>query len=178
MPHADARRPAFSGAPIPSGSAVPSGAPAPLTRADAETFLYFEARLLDERRFEEWLALFTTDGHYLVPGGDVDDPDGGVPIIDDDRPTLEDRIERLRSPAAHAQSPPSRTVHAVTNVDVEGDRIHSVLLIHEARAGETRAFAARCLHVLRREDDQWRIAEKRVRLVNSDHPLYNLTFLL
>lgn len=167
----------------PSGPAAPSAPMAPavpmaLSRPAAEAFLYREARLLDERRFEDWLALFTADGHYIVPGGDVQDPDGGVPLIDDDRPTLEDRIERLRSPAAHAQSPPSRTVHVVGNVEVEGPHIHSTLLIHEARAGQTRAFAARCRHLLRWEGDQWRIAEKRVHLVNSDHPLYNLTFLL
>ncbi len=158
--------------------AAASAGAAYLSRTDAEAFLYHEARLLDERRFEDWLALFATDCRYVVPGGGVEAPDSGVPILDDDRPTLEDRIARLRSPATHAQSPPSRTVHLVTNVEVDGTHIHSALLVHEARAGQVRAFAARCLHVLRQEGDRWRIAEKRVRLVNSDHPLYNLTFLL
>src|SRR5262249_50847346 len=45
-----------------------------LTRQQAEDFLYHEARLLDERRFEEWLELFTADGLYWLPMDDGTDP--------------------------------------------------------------------------------------------------------
>jgi ethylbenzene dioxygenase beta subunit len=33
---------------------------------EVEQFLYREARLLDERRFHEWLALFTDDVRYWM----------------------------------------------------------------------------------------------------------------
>jgi len=38
-----------------------------LLRQDIEDFLYHEAELLDERRYEEWLDLFTEDTHYFMP---------------------------------------------------------------------------------------------------------------
>jgi len=166
--------------------AVPSSAEW-LMRSEAEAFLYREARLLDERRFEEWLALFTPDGRYLVPSGDAEDPGLEPAIVDDDHDTLEDRIHRLRSPATWAQSPPSRTVHVVGNVEIEPGpasaecRVRAACVVYESRGGQTRSFAARCLYVLRRAeggDAPWRIALKRVLLVNRDHPLFNLTFLL
>jgi 3-phenylpropionate/cinnamic acid dioxygenase small subunit len=161
---------------------------AALTRAEAEELLYREARLLDERRLEEWLGLFTADARYWIPGGEAAEPGTEVAIVDDDRPTLEDRVTRLRSPATHAQSPPSRTLHLVGNVEVEpvraepaAVRVHSVQVIYESRAGQVRSFAARCEHLLVRDGaagGAWRIAEKRVYLVDRDLPQYNLTFLL
>ena len=166
------------------GGAAADGPP---SRAEAEAFLYREARLLDERRFEEWLGLFAADGRYFIPGGESDEPVVEPAIVDDDRPTLEDRVHRLRSPVTFAQVPPSRTLHLVGNVEVgpavaPGEwRLHASCIVHEARAGETRSFAGRFSYVLRRTEggaEPWRIAEKRVRLLNYDHPLYNLTFLL
>ncbi|MBE3589339.1 MAG: aromatic-ring-hydroxylating dioxygenase subunit beta [Firmicutes bacterium] len=155
----------------------------PMTVAEASAFLFLEARLLDERRFEEWLDLFTNDAVYWVPGHDPDDP-AATSIIYDDRPTMEDRVRRLRSPVTFAQSPPSRTLHLIGNVEVEARsprevRIDSVCVIHETRLGQTRAFAARCEHHLRREGEAgWRISLKKVVLLDRDAPLYNLTFLL
>ena len=155
--------------------------------------LYREARLLDEGRLEEWLALFTPDAHYRVPLRAGADPGRDPAIVHDDRAALEDRVRRLRSPVSYAQQPPSRTVHVVTNIEVEpeaaaapatGDamwRAHSALVVHEARLGQTRAFAARCLHRLRTgsgPDGGLGIVEKQVLLIARDHALYNVTFLL
>lgn len=154
------------------------------SRAEAEAYLYREARLLDERRFEEWLALFAPDGRYFVPGGTGDDPGAEAPIVDDDHATLEDRVQRLRSPATHAQSPPSRTLRLVGNVEVEagerGPRLHCALVLYEARLDRVQSLAARCLYRLvpAPGGDTWQIALKQVRLVHHDQPLPNLTFLL
>ena len=38
-----------------------------LLKQEIEEFLYREAELLDERRYEEWLDLFTEDTHYFMP---------------------------------------------------------------------------------------------------------------
>jgi 3-phenylpropionate/cinnamic acid dioxygenase small subunit len=154
-----------------------------LTRSDAEDFLYHEARLLDERRYEEWLDLFTGDARYWVPYKNDVEPYRETPVIYDDRPTMEDRVYRLRSPAAHAQSPASRTVHLVGNVMVENNAADAALLrssfvIHEARSDKYRSLAGLYEHHMRFEEGQWRIALKKIWLINRDQPIFNLTFLL
>ena len=144
-----------------------------MTRPEAEDFLYREARLLDERRLEEWLALFTEDAHYWIPYQDGADPGVQTPIVYDDRVTLERRIARLRNSAAHAQSPPSRTRHYITNVEVESTgpdeaKVYSNLVIYEVRTGQQRDCAGWCEHRLRRQQAGWRIDRKSTRL-NSSH---------
>jgi 3-phenylpropionate/cinnamic acid dioxygenase small subunit len=154
-----------------------------VTRSDAEEFLYREARLLDERRFDEWLALFTEDARYWIPQHEDDDPGVKTPILYDDYPTLKTRIWRLRNPNAHAQSPASRTRHYITNVEVEANgsgeaTIYSNVIIYEARTGAHRSCAGWCEHKLRWDEAGWRIAQKKICLINADEPIYNLTFLL
>ncbi|MDB5795464.1 MAG: hypothetical protein JWR25_1843 [Noviherbaspirillum sp.] len=154
-----------------------------LTRSDAEEYLFREARLLDEQRYEEWLELFTADARYWVPYKNDVAPHIESPIIYDDRPTMEDRVYRLRSPAAHAQSPCSRTVHLIGNVTVENEsadsaRIRSSFVIHEARGDKYRSLAGIYEHLVRLEEAKWKIGLKKIWLINRDQPIFNLTFLL
>lgn len=154
-----------------------------LTRSEAEDFLYREARLIDESRFEDWFDLFTQDAHYWIPNKKGGDPREETPIVYDDMETLKDRIWRLRSPAAHAQSPGSRTRHIISNVEVgEGKdgvyHLYSNFVLYEVRLGEERSFAGHCEHLLRKEDGEWRIALKKIWLINRDLPIYNLAFLI
>ena len=163
--------------------AVPS-----LSRTEAEDFLYFEARLLDERRFDEWLALFTADGRYWVPCGEKGDTGPITHLVSDDHSGLEDRLWQLQHPRRHSQNPPSRTTHMISNVQVDAAdgadlAVHSALLVHEVRKtqggkGEARSFAGHCEHLLRRHEGQLRIASKTVWLIDRELPIYNLTFLL
>jgi benzoate/toluate 1,2-dioxygenase beta subunit len=150
-------------------------------RDEAETLLLREADLLDDGDLEGWLALFTGDAVYRIPGYD-ERGEHVTAIADDDRARLEDRVWRLRSGNAHAQIPPSRTCRFVTGVRVEADGdeacVHSRLLIVEARRGERRVVAARIEHRLRRVGDGLRIAAKTIRLVDAAFPQYNLTFVL
>src|SRR6185369_15345765 len=89
----------------------------------AENFLIYEARLLDERRFEEWIELFTDDGYYWAPAHvDQVAPHSEVSIFFDDRELMRERVRRLRHPRAHAQLPPSRTSHIVANPSLESPR--------------------------------------------------------
>ena len=77
--------------------------------------------MLDERRWEDWLALFAEDGWYWVPLEEgQDNPREVVSLIYDDRRLLETRIRRLAEAALHAQTPASRTSRIVANVDRRG----------------------------------------------------------
>ena len=156
---------------------------AQLTRSEAEDFLYREARLVDERRFEDWFDLFTQDAHYWIPNQKGGDPREESPIAYDDMETLKDRIWRLRSPAAHSQNPGSRTRHIISNVEVGEEKdglslVYSNFVIFEVRLGEERSVAGHYEHHLRKVGGEWRIALKKVWLINRDLPIYNLTFLI
>ncbi|HKQ27080.1 MAG TPA: aromatic-ring-hydroxylating dioxygenase subunit beta [Burkholderiales bacterium] len=150
---------------------------------EVEALLYREARLLDERRFDEWLELFTQDAVYWVPaGGEAPDPAQHVSLVYDDRQRLELRVRRALSAQAWAQDPPSHTGRAVSNVELENGAdteatVHSVVTVVESRAGRQTLYMARCRYHLRR-DREWKVARKEVRLVNRDDAFDNLTLLL
>ena len=147
-----------------------------IDREAAEAFLVAEARLLDERRFRDWMGLFTEDGVYWVPAApDQKSPDDQASLFYDDRELMRTRVDRLEHPLIHVQTPPSRTVHLVTNVTVEPAdaaagvaSIASSVLMVEYRLDRQRIFAGRQHHRLRFEDGAWRIAMKRVDLINCD----------
>ncbi|MDX3906503.1 MAG: aromatic-ring-hydroxylating dioxygenase subunit beta [Pigmentiphaga sp.] len=159
-------------------------AAAAMTRADAEDFLYREARLADEHRFDEWLALWDVENvRYWIPAGADDiDPARSISIAYDDRPRLEDRVFRLKSKSAHAQQPRSRLRRVISNVEVAGGegsvRVDANFMLTEVRRGHQDVFGGRCLYELRHRSGQWVIGSKKVLLVNNDEFIDNLTFLL
>jgi benzoate/toluate 1,2-dioxygenase beta subunit len=151
--------------------------------AEVERFLYHEARLLDEGRLDEWLALFTEDATYWVPlEQGQKDPLTTASIVYDDRRLLEVRVRQFQHPRAHARTPAPRTVHQVGNPQIveEGDdgvRVASTLVLVEYRTERQRVWGARVEHRLRRAADGWRIAAKRVDLVNSESELDGIVCL-
>jgi ethylbenzene dioxygenase subunit beta len=153
--------------------------PADITVIDRtllEEFVVREARLLDERRFRDWMALFTEDGTYWVPAvPDQRSPFDQASLFYDDRDLMRTRIERLEHPRIHVQTPPSRTAHLVGNVLVESvDEargefvVGSTVIMVEYRDEQQRLFAGRQHHRLRREGASFRIMQKRVDLINCD----------
>lgn len=149
---------------------------------NVEEFLFHEARLLDTGRLEEWLALFTEDATYWVPlERDQKDPYETSSIIHDDRTLLELRVKQARHPRAHARQPLARTVHQIGNVmatDVGDDvTVHSTLQVVEFRNEKQRFYAALVEHRLRRENGAFKIAHKRVDLVNSEGELDGISIL-
>jgi ethylbenzene dioxygenase subunit beta len=152
---------------------------APLDVARCEQFLMHEARLLDEARFEEWLALFTADAWYWIPTEpEQKSPFDTVSLVYDDRRLLETRVRRLASPRIYSQEPRSRTSRIVGNVTVEetsSDRtactVRSKLMVLENRRDSQRLFGGTALHRLVQFDGDLRIAWKRVDLLNCDAPL-------
>jgi 3-phenylpropionate/cinnamic acid dioxygenase small subunit len=153
--------------------------------AELEQFLYREARLLDAGRFDEWLDLFTADATYWVPlEAGQKDPIETCSIIYDDRTLLEMRVRQYRHPRAHARVPFARTVHQVSNVVLLEERaergeatVGSTLVLIEFRAERQRTFGALVEHRLRRAGGDWKIAAKRVDLVNSEGELDGLAVL-
>jgi 3-phenylpropionate/cinnamic acid dioxygenase small subunit len=145
-------------------------------RQVCEDFLLREARLLDEAKFDEWLALFTADAQYWVPSEpDQKSPFDTVSLIYDDRRLLETRVRRLASPRIYSQEPRSRTSRIVTNVTVEEAGaealVRSKFMLIEFRRNEQRLFGGTCFHRLVHQDSALRIRLKRVDLVNCDAPL-------
>ncbi len=161
--------------------------------SEAESFLYREARLIDENQLEEWLTLFTDDGIYWIPSDESSEPESETSIIYDDTRQREKRIYQLRNKHL-AQDPLSRTIHFITNIEVEETEsptevlIRCNTLIYEMRPGDhqqlqkglaiPRAIASRCCYRLRQLEDTWRIAMKQVNLINRDLPLQNISFIL
>jgi benzoate/toluate 1,2-dioxygenase beta subunit len=147
-----------------------------------DEFLYHEARLLDEQRLEEWLELFTDDATYWVPlEQNQADPVETSSIIHDDKTLLELRVKQARHPRAHARTPLARTVHQVGNITVADSSseilVSSTLVLVEFRAEKQKIWGALVEHRLRREGKDFRIAHKRVDLVNSEGELDGIAIL-
>lgn len=146
--------------------------------------LHLEARLLDQHRLDEWLALYTADCVYWIPA-DVDNRDPAVTVSWElnDRRRLEERVERLATGRAYAQVPITRTTHHLSNIEVfnsEGGDVHVLcnFLIQTHRGGETSARSGWYGYVLRRVDAGWRIVLKRINLFDADLPQSNNAFTL
>jgi 3-phenylpropionate/cinnamic acid dioxygenase small subunit len=179
------------------GSSEPAPAADVPAVAEVEALLYREARLLDENRYEDWQALFTEDARYWLPidgdGSDID-PERSISIIYDDLARIDERVFRTLHTRVLDQNPRSRTVHMVSNVEVEPERVDGDVvvrctqLIGELRPGgrgqvglnDQRYFAGRCEYRLREDEaaGDWRISLKKVVLLNADQPIYNLTFIV
>lgn len=171
----------MSGGALPAGT-LPTGTPPTGTpsagafdRARIEAFLIHEADLIDRREFEAWLALYTDDCRYWVPLEEGQaDAQHTVSLIYDDRKLLETRVRRLGHPRVHAQAPPSRTVHMIANVAVRPEPEDGLVVVRsnqtvaEFRQGRTRLFAGRCTHRLESRQDGYRIAFKRIDLIDSE----------
>ena len=150
---------------------------------DVAQFLYHEAHLLDTGRLEAWLDLFTEDATYWVPlERDQKEAVETSSIIHDDRTLLGLRVKQARHPRAHARLPLARTVHTVGNVMLLGEangelRVASTLQLVEWRNERQRVWGALVEHRLRRSGAEYRIAHKRVDLVNSEGELDGIAIL-
>ena len=158
--------------------------PDPGTREQCRMLLHREARLLDQGRFEDWLAMYSDECIYWVParpgGGD---PRREVAVAFDDRRRLEDRVYRLRTGHAWSQAPASRTVRMVSNVEVfpaseTSVMVRSNFLITDFRGGETRFWSGWCGHRLRHRHGRYQIEVRQVNLIDCDQNLRNPSILL
>ena len=148
--------------------------PAQIASAQIASFLIMEARLLDERRWEDWLALFTDDGWYWVPiEENQSDPKTTISLMYDDRKLLETRVRRLAQGSLHAQSPNSRTTRTVSNVTIEDEQdgvvtTRAKFQMIEYRRNNQRLFGGNLWHQLSQKTGTLAIRSKKVELVNCD----------
>jgi 3-phenylpropionate/cinnamic acid dioxygenase small subunit len=174
-----------------------------LLKEEIQDFLYREAELLDERRYEDWLDLFTDDVHYWVPmRRNVPSQDtaleftrAGLDVnwFDEGKDTLTRRVQQIRTGVHWAEEPPSRICHMVSNVQLLGAlgegpspgevAVKSRFLIYRNRVEtETDLLVGKREDLLRRvasgDAGGWRIARRKVILDQSVLLAKNLTFFL
>jgi len=151
-------------------------------------FLSLEARLADEARYAEWLALWTDDAVYWVPAttDPEADPDTRISHIYDNRARLETRVKLLETGHRYSQEPASLMRRLVSNIEV-GSGAESQLVagsnfilgeLSVQAKSEMHWWVGRVTHHLRRVDGGLKMSLKKVVLINAAEPLPNLSFLI
>ena len=149
-------------------------------------FVVREARLLDQQRLEDWLDLFTDDGHYWMPveWGQTD-PKLTTSLMYEDKLLLKIRVDRLKGRATYSQSPKSRCHHVlqVPQVDKRDEAANEYITwtsMHylETRLDEQDLYAAWATHTLTTVDSKLKIKLKRVDLVNCDAALRRIQLFM
>lgn len=157
---------------------------------EVERLLFREAYLLDNRMFEDWLALYLEDAEYLMPAW-IDettlatDPNAELFLIYfPTKAGLDDRVYRINTRDSYASAPMPRSAHVIGNVLIlsgDQDRIEATCswTVHQyADRKGPRTHGGRYDYVLQREADGLKIARKHITFLNDrvDIPLdvYNV----
>ena len=149
-------------------------------------FVYREARLIDEKRLDEWYELFAEDALYWMPlVRGQPDPHSHTSLFCEDKFLLKVRIERLKNPLSHSQQQPSFCQHVLQRPEtVRSDdeaqeyELRTPFVYLESRLDEQFTLGGVAHHTLRREDGQIRIAVKRIELLNRDAALPSIQLFL
>lgn len=155
-----------------------------ISMADALTFIWHEAELLDRLDYLPWLELWAQDGHYVVP---IDRND--VPFADrvnmayDDAPMREARVRRLRSGLSMSSAPPARTIRTVSRFVAAAATDDSLTVrtaqhIVEFKYGRTLLLAADVTYQLIRDGEGLKLFDKIVQLIDSDDAQHGMGYLL
>ena len=153
---------------------------------DLVDFVYREARLIDQHRFEEWLELFAEDGRYWMPlEWGQSDPKLTCSLMYEDKMLLGIRVERLKGNRTFSQKPKSRCHHVLQapQVDERDEAANRYVVwtpMHyvETRLDEQNLYAAWATHTLALEDGKLRIKLKRVDIVNCDAAFGNIQLFM
>ncbi|MCB8840305.1 aromatic-ring-hydroxylating dioxygenase subunit beta [Aurantimonas sp. VKM B-3413] len=157
-----------------------------ITEKDLVDFVYREARLLDELRYEEWLSLYAEDAHYWMPAEwQQTDPRLQPSLMYEDMLLLRIRVERLAGNRTYSQKPRSRAQHLlqapqIDEMNAAENRYRTWTSFHyaETRGDEFSTYAGWARHELRVEDGELKIVLKRVDLVNFDAPFGNIQLFM
>src|SRR2546421_1329928 len=154
---------------------------------EAEQFVYREARLADEQRYDEWETLWTEDAVYWIQAnGDDIDPQREMSIIFDNRARIATRVKQLNTGKRHSQTPPSRLRRLMSNfelIDPESGESSDIgvganFIVFESRERGVTLWGGRTRYTLRRTGDGLKLARKTVLLVDNDRPLSTMAFLI
>jgi 3-phenylpropionate/cinnamic acid dioxygenase small subunit len=162
------------------------------TAKECENFLYREARLLDNWRLRDWLALVSEDIDYRIPIRVTRETTAGPGFSDstfnmlEDWPSLKARVARLEHEYAWAEDPPSRTRRFVTNVVATGKtddgRVHleSYLMLFRSKADQLTFELISCERqdLLRNDGGQWKLSKRLVLLDHTVVPSRYLSVIL
>ena len=148
-----------------------------------ESFLYEEARLMDDNDYQGWLDLFDTECTYWIPSNKEDlDPSLHISILYCDRLMLENHIKRLLDGKAFAQSPQSLTQRSVTNIVVSQSgtsvEVKANFFVAELRGHNQNIHAGRSEYLLKDNNTELCIQKKKVILLGLNEAQDNVTFLL
>jgi 3-phenylpropionate/cinnamic acid dioxygenase small subunit len=167
-----------------------------LLKEEIEQFLYHEAELLDDRRYEEWLALFAEDAQYFMPmrrNVPHDEPEreftrAGLDVnwFDEGKDTLTRRVKQILTGIHWAEEPPSRICHLISNVQVVTSTpavaapaevtVKSRFLVYRNRVEtETDFLVGKREDLLRRVSGGWQIARRKIVLDQNVLLAKNLT---
>ena len=154
--------------------------------AELARFVRLEARLIDEKRFDEWYALFAEEAHYWVPAvHGQKSPLTENSLAYEDKLLLQLRLERLRSPLAYSQKPASRCLHVLQEPEVEkrddarGEYLlRTPFMYTETKGDDSQRYAATAWHTLVWQDNRLRIRLKRVDILNCDAALPSIQLFL
>ncbi|HZC53265.1 MAG TPA: 3-phenylpropionate/cinnamic acid dioxygenase subunit beta, partial [Mycobacterium sp.] len=155
-------------------------------------FLVDEAYLLDAQDYEAWLGTLTHDIRYVMPvrvttaRGAGFDTSPGMAHFDEDKYSLTQRVARFATEHAWTEDPPSRLRHFITNVRTfEGDDetnllVESAELLFRSRGDVNESALVSCGRedVLRRCDDSWKLARRKIFVDESVLRMQNLAVFL
>ena len=168
-----------------------------LLRQEIEDFLYREADLLDERRYDEWLSLLAEDVRYWMPmrrNVKVDDLEReftreghDISWFDEGKDTLTRRVRQIQTGIHWAEEPVSRISHLISNIQLievnpsAGDptevSVRCRFLVYRNRVEtETDILVGKREDLLRRAGADWQIAHRKILLDQNVLLSKNLTF--
>lgn len=144
------------------------------------SFVYREARLLDDRQWEEWLTCYHEDVVYWMPAWDdedqlTEDPQREISLIYyANRQGLEDRVYRIQTERSGATSMPEpRTTHLITNLEILEQNESQVKLrfnwqTNSHRYHKSQSFFGTSFYTLDTSNEQFLITEKKI-ILNNDY---------
>ena len=166
-------------------------------KEEIEEFLYEEAELLDQRRYDAWLGLLADDLVYFMPmrrnvkagehAARENTREGrDISWFEEDKWTLAKRCEQITTGVHWAEEPLSRVCHMVSNVQllavtpsVETPRevtVRSRFLVYQNRVEtETYLFVGKRTDTLRKHGDGWKLSRREIVLDQNVLLAKNLT---
>lgn len=157
-----------------------------VTEEDLIAFIYAEARMLDDLRFEDWLDLFAEDGRYWLPAEwPATNPLQQQAFLYEDKFLLDVRVRRLGGKKTYSQKPRSRCAHVlqrptVDEMDAEANLYKTYTPFHyvETRAEDREYYNGWARHELTEVDGALKIKLKKIDLVNIDAPFGNMQLFM